>query len=277
MKTFFINQQNRDQVAKELKQMVLAVGFFDGVHLGHQKVIQTAKKIADEQQLKLGVMTFSPHPHEVLSKGEKIVQYLTPLSVKEKVFHSLHVDYLFVVKFNQAFSTLQPEQFVQQYFIDFQVKHVVAGFDFTYGATGKGNMNRLYHDSGKKIKVTTVEKVSYDKQKISSTLIRGLLNKGAVEEIPHYLGRNYVTEGIGRILNHEQKIIVIPKHHYTCPKQGLYRVELCLGKRVLDTLVYVKDSYVFLHDKINSIKEGECVSIHWKEFVSQGEPIVSNV
>ena len=77
----------------------MALGFFDGVHLGHQKVIKSAKKMSEEMGLKSAVMSFDPHPSVVLGRSVKHVEYITPLDEKIKLISDLNIDYFFVVQF----------------------------------------------------------------------------------------------------------------------------------------------------------------------------------
>lgn len=133
-----------EQNKLELPPTVMALGFFDGIHLGHQCVIRTAKKIADDRGYKSAVMTFHPHPSVVLGKKDAHVEYITPMRDKEKIVESLGIDILYVIKFDESFAGLLPQQFVDDYIIGLNVKHVVAGFDYSYGRLGKGRW-RLYH------------------------------------------------------------------------------------------------------------------------------------
>ena len=98
------HQLNKEQ----MKETSLAIGYFDGIHKGHQKVILTAKKIAEENGFQSGVMTFHPHPSVVLSKGVKQVQYITPLEEKMEQIRKVGVDVVYVVEFSEAFSKLEP-------------------------------------------------------------------------------------------------------------------------------------------------------------------------
>ena len=79
----------------------MALGYFDGVHLGHQKVILHAKKIAEENGFKSAVMSFDPHPSVVLGKSVQHVEYITPLNEKIRVLSNLEIDYFFIVQFTQ--------------------------------------------------------------------------------------------------------------------------------------------------------------------------------
>ncbi len=119
---------------------VMALGYFDGVHKGHRAVIQTAIDEAKRRGIKAAVMTFYPHPKEVLGNPEKPMRYLTPLQSKINRLESLGVDVVYAVKFTKQFSQLTPKQFIDCFVVDLNVEHVVAGFDFTYGVKGSGDM-----------------------------------------------------------------------------------------------------------------------------------------
>lgn len=181
----------------EFPSTVAALGFFDGVHRGHQEVILTAKNKANELHLKSAVMTFFPHPKEVLRKTEKEnVYYLSIIKEKETQISELGIDYLYIIEFDTAFSELSPQEFVDQYLIGLNIKHVVAGFDYSYGRLGKGSMETLPFHSREEISQTTVKKITYNGDKISSTEIRSALSQGDLEKATTYLGRNYVIHGI---------------------------------------------------------------------------------
>lgn len=215
----------------ERKDTVVALGYFDGVHLGHQTVIESAKSIAKKNGWLSAVMTFHPHPAVVLGKVERI-SAITPLPEKEKVIKEHGIDILYVVSFNEAFSKLSPQQFVDEYLIGLSVKHVVAGFDYTYGRYGKGTMATMPEHSRGQFDVTTIEKVEKNNMKISSTLIRSLIEEGDVEVLPEYLGRYY--EMTGSVVTGEQRgrtigfptanLSVSPE--YVFPKKGVYAVKV---------------------------------------------------
>ena len=195
METIYITREIYRIGKVEQSTTVMALGFFDGLHQGHRKVIQTALQKAKEKNVPLSVMSFFPHPKTVISNGKKQVCYLMPLSEKEKMLEQLGVDLFYMVQFDKEFASLSPQQFVAQYMVKLGVIHAVAGFDFSYGSRGLGNLDRLKEDSGGIIEVTKVEKVECKGEKISSTCIRERLVKGLVEEIPHFLGRPYEVKG----------------------------------------------------------------------------------
>ena len=195
MITIAITHPIAQSIQENSPSCVLALGFFDGVHLGHQKIISTAKKIAKDKGLKLAAMTFAQHPSSVIPKGPTITKCITPLSEKAKIFEQLGVDILYVVDFTKELAQVPHQQFVDQYLCGLNSKHVVAGFDYKYGFKGKGDMNQLPVDSKGRFGVTTVSKFEKHEQKVSSTLLRTLISTGRVEEIPHYLGKSYEMAG----------------------------------------------------------------------------------
>ncbi|MCP1124722.1 bifunctional riboflavin kinase/FAD synthetase [Bacillus sp. 3103sda1] len=216
----------------EIESTVMALGYFDGIHLGHQRVIHTAKKVAEERGFKSAVMTFHPHPSVVLGKKEAHVEYITPLRSKEKVIASLGIDILYVVKFDEAFANLLPQQFVDDYIIGLNVQHVVAGFDYSYGRLGKGTMETLPFHARGEFTQTVIEKVEFQEEKVSSTLLRKHIRNGEMEQIPSILGRPYTVEGTvvhgdkrGRQIGFPTANIAL-NDEYLLPPVGVYAVRM---------------------------------------------------
>lgn len=175
---------------------VMALGYFDGVHLGHQRVIGEAKKIAEENGWSSGVMTFDPHPTVVLGKNNQKVDYLTSFESKAEEIEKLGIDFLFVIHFTRDFANLSPQEFVDNYLINLHVKHVVAGFDYSYGKKAMGTSQTLSEHARGCFETTIIEKETYLGEKVSSTLIRSFIKNGDLEMVPSLLGRFYTVEGI---------------------------------------------------------------------------------
>ncbi|MEH7335582.1 bifunctional riboflavin kinase/FAD synthetase [Neobacillus drentensis] len=212
--------------------LAMALGYFDGVHRGHQQVILEAKKQAEDKGFQSAVMTFDPHPSVVLGKGEQHVQYITPLSEKIKIIEGLGIDYLFIVHFTAEFANLLPQEFIDQFVIGLNVKHVVAGFDFSYGRMGKGTMETLPFHSREEFSYTIVPKFSEGNEKVSSTRIRKMLKEGNMEDLPNLLGRFYTTSGIvihgdkrGRTIGFPTANIGV-NEEYIIPPLGVYAVRM---------------------------------------------------
>ena len=122
------------------EDVAMAFGFFDGMHKGHAKVFDTLSQIAEEKNLKKAVMTFDPHPSVVLNPELKRTDYLTPIQDKVEILETFGIDYCIVINFSSKFADATAESFIEDYIIKNHVKEVVAGFDFTFGKFGKGNM-----------------------------------------------------------------------------------------------------------------------------------------
>lgn len=174
----------------------LALGFFDGVHKGHQAVIEQAKEKAQQTASKLAVMTFDPHPSIVLGRSKEKVLYITPLQQKMAILEKMGVDTLFVVRFTSDFAQLTPKEFFQLFIKDLGVQHVTAGFDYTFGSKGKGDMDLMTKLGADEVSVTIVSKQIAEDEKISSTRIRKLLQQGNMEAVCELLGRPYITQGV---------------------------------------------------------------------------------
>lgn len=209
----------------------MALGYFDGVHLGHQKVIGTAKQIAEEKGLTLAVMTFHPHPSHVLGRDKEPKDLITPLEDKINQIEQLDTEVLYVVKFNEVFASLSPKQFIDQYIIGLNVQHAVAGFDFTYGKYGKGTMETMPDDLDGKAGCTMVEKLTEQDKKISSSYIRTALQNGDVELANVLLGQPYFIKGIvihgdkrGRTIGFPTANVGL-NNSYIVPPTGVYAVK----------------------------------------------------
>lgn len=215
--------------------LAMALGYFDGVHRGHQQVILTAREQAEKNGLKSAVMTFDPHPSVVLGKNSQYARAITPLNEKAEIIAGLGIDYLFIVHFTEEFAALFPQEFIDQYIIGLNVKHVVAGFDFTYGRMGKGTMETMPFHSRGKFNYTTVPQFSLENEKVSSSRIRKLLQEGKVDQLQALLGRYYTTSGTVVHGEERGRKIGFPTANvglsgeYIVPPTGVYAVRFKVG------------------------------------------------
>ncbi len=189
------------QLAKLKKGSVLTIGNFDGVHLGHQEIINAARKLADQRHSDLVLMTFEPHPVAILYP-EKAPGVLTPIALKKHLLNQFGVDCLVILESSYRILNLSPESFVDE-FLAHSVKPdvVVEGEDFNFGYGRSGNV-RILKELGQKFSFEIVivpgkEIKLADEQtaRVSSTLIRHLLHKGKVADAVKALGRNYRLSG----------------------------------------------------------------------------------
>jgi len=216
--------------------VVMVLGFFDGVHKGHQKVIQTGKEIAQTRGLKLAVMTFNQHPSIVFQKVlPENMKYLTSLEQKERLMVEQGVDILYIVEFTSAFAHLKPQAFVDQYIVALQAQVAVSGFDYTYGPKEFASVKQLPGYARGRFEVVTVPKEEQAGGKISSTRIREQMEAGNMEAVAELLGYVYETEGTvvhgdarGRLLGFPTANVKV-KSTVRLPRIGVYAVEIQIG------------------------------------------------
>lgn len=216
--------------------VVLALGFFDGVHRGHQEVINRAKQFAVKNNYKLAVMTFNQHPSIVFKKiAAEDMLYLSTTEKKEAMMASLGVDILYEIEFTSSFASLVPQSFVDLYIVDLNAKIVVAGFDYTYGKKEIASMEHLPQYSKNRFEIVVIEKQMTNDSKISSTRIRKAIDSGDMQEANRLLGYTYETPGCvihgdarGRLLGFPTANINVTKD-IQLPVVGVYVVEIMIG------------------------------------------------
>ena len=213
--------------------VVLAMGFFDGVHRGHQQVILQAKEEARKRHLPLAVLTYDHAPGIVYQEYPGGYRYLSLLKRKINLLAQLGVDRVYLMSFTSQFAALSPQSFVDKFLIALHPQVVVAGFDHTYGHQDVANMQKLPGYARGRFDVVTVPKYTTSTgQKVGSTAIRHLLDNGQIEEANQQLGYYYITTGLvvhglarGRTLGFPTANIEWPCHQWI-PAVGVYVVQL---------------------------------------------------
>lgn len=214
----------------------LAIGYFDGVHMGHRRVIQRAIDLAKEKELASAVMTFHPHPREVLGQSG-YTSYLTPIEDKLELLDRMGVDIAYIVQFDIPFSSVYPEDFIDEFLIPLEARQIIVGFDFTFGYRGKGTVSTLKeHDKGR-YGLDVISPITRFGEKISSTMIREYLYSGKMGEVTEFLGRPYAVKGLvvhgekrGRTIGFPTANIA-PVEPYLIPRTGVYGVRAtCEGQ-----------------------------------------------
>jgi len=269
METIFINEGNLRDFQKQAVSKIIALGFFDGLHAGHRQVIAQAKKLAKQNDQHFAVMSFTPHPKVVLSNGNVQVPQIMNFYEKQHQLEKLGVDTLYMIEFTKEFAALSPQQFVKDYLLDLKVVHVVAGFDFTYGQKGHGNLDRMVDDAKGQLSVTKVKKVVFAGEKISSSCIRAKLINGEVDMMPFLLGDFYETT------SHWNGVELIPSTECLVPGNGKYSVVITNGKKRLQTEVIIKDGQYLCPYRIPPSFIGN-VRLKWKKQIYAEQAVQSN-
>lgn len=263
----------------------LAIGFFDGLHKGHLAVINQAKKKAKELNIRTAIMTFDPHPSHLLGGGKNKVDYITSFEEKCELLHSMGIDTLFVVKFDQPLAALMPQEFIDVFIKGLGVQHVTAGFDFRFGSKGAGTMEMMAELSEGVFGTTIVGKVTDGEEEISSTRIRNLLSQGDVIGASLLLGRNFRT--FGKVVDGEKKgrqlgfptANVLPQKSVVLPANGVYAVRFLVDGQQYNGVCNVGVKPTFNNPDVKSaIVEvhvfdfdgdlyGKEVAVEWIEYI----------
>ena len=211
---------------------VIAIGNFDGIHLGHQKVINDARRKAKKNRLPFGLMTFEPVP--VMFFNKKIKNHrINSLEQKKDQLKKLKLDFLIVIKFNKNFSSLSPEEFIKKIIHKkTSCRFLYVSKNFRFGFKRKGNIETLKkYENQYNFKNVIVKPFKAKKKIISSTFIRKKIRKGHIEEVNKLLNRNWCIKG--KVIKGQKRgrKIGFPTcnlrlNSYVIPRLGVYAVKV---------------------------------------------------
>ena len=180
---------------KPLSNTVITIGNFDGLHLGHRKILKTVLEEAQKIKGQSVVFTLNPHPSEVLTPHKSLPKINT-LEEKIALIENQGIDVLILEPFTQELSQKTPEEFFNDILLKkLSPKVIVVGHDFRFGHKRKGNMRLLQELAQNKIKIIEVPPFKLDKKIVSSSLIREIVQNGDVESAHTYLGRPFFVAG----------------------------------------------------------------------------------
>ncbi|MFL1011068.1 bifunctional riboflavin kinase/FAD synthetase [Flavisericum labens] len=228
--------------ALDNQETVVTIGTFDGVHIGHQKIIKRLIKTGKLYGLKSVILTFFPHPRMVLQKDSNI-KLINTIEERHAILNALGLDYLLIKKFTHEFSRLSAEDFVKQILVDkLNAKKVIIGYDHRFGRNRNADINDLktfgetYGFEVEEISAQDIDDVS-----VSSTKIRTALLEGDIVKANAYLGYNFMLtgvvskgKGLGRQIHYPTANIQVEENYKLIPKQGAYIV----SSKIKDDVVY---------------------------------------
>lgn len=215
---------------KKIKNAVVTTGTFDGVHLGHIKILRRLNELAQLEKGESVVITFWPHPRLVLNHQEPF-SLLSTLEERIDLIRKIPIDHLVVIDFTSSFSELTSVEFIQNILVDkIGTKKLVIGYDHRFGKNREGSFESLNQNASRYgFNVEEIPRQDVDQVGISSTEIRKALERGDISLANHYLGRGYsfrgeVVEGdrIGRTLGYPTANIYISETYKLIPPDGIY-------------------------------------------------------
>ena len=251
------------------QKTVFTLGTFDGVHLGHTKIIERLlnSSTKDEQSL---VLTFFPHPRMVLQK-ESDIKLLNTIEERTQLLKKAGLQNLIIHPFDQAFSRLTAEEFVKNILVDiFNIKKIIIGHDHRFGRNRTANIDDLIrygNEYGFEVEQISAQEI--DEVSISSTKIRTALNEGKIDLANEYLGYNYSFTGLvvhgkklGRTIGFPTANLKIEESYKLIPSKGVYAVKCKVGNQLLNGMLNIGTNPTVL---------GEHLSIEVNLFHFDGE------
>ena len=218
---------------KRIKDSVVTIGTFDGVHIGHQKIISRLVDIAKTNNLQALVLTFFPHPRMVVQKDSDI-KLINTIDEKAAQLQELGVDHLVVKEFTKSFSRLTALEYVRDVLVNkLKVKHIIVGYDHHFGRNRTATIDDLI-EFGKfyDFEVTQIDAQEIGDVAVSSTKIRTALHEGKMKIANQFLGYDFMLTGIvvkgkglGSNLNFPTANIYIEESYKLIPKEGVYLVQ----------------------------------------------------
>jgi len=217
---------------RDARGAAVAIGNFDGVHRGHRVLIEMARRLANMQEAPLGVVTFEPHPREVLTPQDAPPR-LTPFRVKARLLAEIGVEHLYAIAFTEELRQKTPEGFVHDVLSGgLRISHAVVGYDFRFGFHAAGNVDRLTElGASHRFGVTRIEPVMWAGEVCSSSRVRAAVAAGEVAAAADLLGHPFVVEGRvtagerrGRQLGYPTANLRPPAKRVQWPPAGIYAV-----------------------------------------------------
>ena len=225
-----------------ISRKILTIGTFDGVHIGHQKILKRVVALAQKENLVPTVLTLFPHPRMVLQKDDNI-RLLNTIDERIQLLKNLGIEEVIVKEFTKEFANLSAREYVEQILVDeLNTKQIVIGYDHHFGKNRSANIDDLkFFAKEFNFKVEEISAQEIKDVTVSSTKIRNALNNGDIEIANSYLDYNYFIsgevvkgKGIGRTLDYPTANIHIKESYKLIPKDDVYVVK----SEIEDTVVY---------------------------------------
>ncbi|MBO7083207.1 MAG: bifunctional riboflavin kinase/FAD synthetase [Bacteroidales bacterium] len=236
--------QNNIQ-ARNIKNAVVTIGTFDGVHLGHQAIFKEMRRLAKEIGGETVVVTFHPHPRQVLAIGTETLRFICSQEEKLKKFEEFGIDNVVIIPFTKEFASTPSDVFIHDYIIDrIYPAVIVVGYDHHFGKNRMGDfqmLNKLGQQYG--FKTVQVEAQDIDEVAVSSTKIRNYLWVGNVKAANQLLGYPYSVQGIvikgneiGRTIGFPTANLDIPNEFMMINNPGVYACQTVIDGKTYDAM-----------------------------------------
>ncbi len=232
----------------KLNNAVVTSGTFDGVHIGHQRILERLKEIAEKHNGETVVITFWPHPRLVLYPEENTLQVLNTFEEKAELLKEQGIQHLLRIPFTKEFSQISSQDFIDNVLVNrIGTKKLVIGYDHRFGRNREGSFEQLKLNGPQYgFDVEEIPRQDVDNVGVSSTKIRKALMEGDIETASHFLGRPYSISGrvikgekLGRVLGFPTANVDIDSHYKLIPAEGIYTVSVNHANAKYGGMLYI--------------------------------------
>ena len=253
-----------------VKNPVVTIGVFDGVHIGHQNIIASLRKYAGKLDGESVVMTFWPHPRAVLGDVGRTVKLLTTVEEKSSLLDHFGIDHLLIIPFNPSFASFSARDFIENYLVSkMGIRHLVMGHNHHFGNNREGSYETVLQYSQKLgFTVNRIDAVMAEEQEISSSLVRQVLESGNIGRTNMLLGYEYRLSGTvvggtrtGRKIGFPTANILPESPLKAIPPDGVYAVRV-----KVDEVIYPGMLNIGSRPTLNHISENRSVEVHILRF-----------
>ena len=232
----------------EFSQTIITIGSFDGVHTGHQQIINHLIELSQENGSETVVLTFHPHPRSVVYPKDKSLKLLSSLDEKIKLFENYGIDHLVIMPFTIEFSQISPLEYLQDFLVKhFSPKIIVIGYDHRFGLNRAGNIDFLrMHQEEYGFRIVEIPKQDIEEITISSTKIRAALFDGDLEMANLLLNHSYTLSGtvvkgkqLGTELGYPTANLSVEEPLKLIPKDGIYACKIQIDNKSYQGMLYI--------------------------------------
>ncbi|MDB4448284.1 bifunctional riboflavin kinase/FAD synthetase [Roseivirga sp.] len=220
----------------EIENAVVTAGTFDGVHIGHQKILNRIRDVADKTNRQTVLITYWPHPRLVLKPWDNTLLLLSTFPEKANLLEAQGIDHLVKIPFTRDFASMSPEEYIKVVLDErINTRKMIIGYDHRFGKDRSGGLDELKAFAPKyNFDVEEISRQDIDEIGISSTKIRTALQSGDITTSNTYLGRNYCVSGrvihgnqLGRSIGYPTANIEVKENYKLIPADGVYAVKVC--------------------------------------------------
>ncbi len=243
MKTY----HNIDEFVR-IKNAVVTIGTFDGVHIGHRKIISGIKELAESIGGETVMLTFFPHPRMILHPEDESIKLINTIIEKAELLERLGIDHLIITPFSRDFSNQSPEEYIRDILVNkIGTKKIVIGYDHRFGKDRQGGLNELLRlGPVYGFDVVEIPEQDINEVAISSTRIRNALLNGEIELANTFLGYPFFITGtvargdqIGRQIGYPTANIIVEERYKLTPADGIFAVKVMIEGDVYNGMAYI--------------------------------------